>query len=83
MSRRRKKIEYCYNDYIKTMSEEEATVYKTRLAPLIEIMARSTSDHEIMNQAKAYDAEHGTDIFEAAVQLTVYCIACSKFACDC
>ncbi len=83
MSRRRKKIEYCYEDYIKAMSAEELARYKKSLAPLVAIMGNAASDREILDQAKAYDAEHGTDMFGEAVHFASYCIACSKFDCDC
>lgn len=80
---RRNKIKYSYDDYLKTLSAREAVALKERLAPLVAIIESAESDREIIEQAKIYDAEHGTDMFGEAVQFTVYCIACSKFACDC
>lgn len=80
---RRNKIKYSYDDYLKTLSAREAVALKERLAPLVAIIESAASDREIIEQAKIYDAEHGTDMFGEAVQFTVYCIACSKFACDC
>jgi len=61
----------------------EKAAYQTRFAPLVDIITRTEDDREIMALAKAYDAEHGTEMFAEAVHLTVYCIACSKFDCDC
>ena len=83
MARKRRKINYCYQDYKSTLSEEERTDYQKRFAPLIDIMVNAADDREIMTLAKAYDSEHQTTMFEEAVHLTVYCIACSKFNCDC
>ncbi len=83
MSRRRNKIKYSYDDYVKTLSGDAVSSFLERLAPLIAIIESAESDREILDQAKAYDAEHGTDMFGEAVQFTVYCIACSKFSCDC
>lgn len=79
----RNKIKYSYEDYISTLSGDELTVCKKRLAPLISILEESENDREILSKMKAYDTEHGTDMFAEAIQFTVYCIACSKFACDC
>jgi len=83
MARKRNKIRYCYEDYMKHSSEEVQAEYKERYAPLIEIMAKAEDDREIMALAKEYDARQGTEMFAEAVHLTVYCIACSKFDCDC
>lgn len=83
MSRRRNKIQYCYEDYVKTLPMEKVAAYNESLAPLIAIMKNAATDREILDQSKAYDAEHGTDVFGSAVHFTVYCIACSKFDCDC
>lgn len=83
MSRRRSKIKYCYEDYVKTLPTEEVAAYNDGLSTLITIMENATTDREILDQAKAYDAEHGTDVFGQAVHFTAYCIACSKFECDC
>lgn len=83
MARKRNKIRYCYEDYMKNISEEEKKDYRRRFAPLIDIISRADSDKEVMAMAKDYDAEQGTALFAEAVHLTVYCIACSKFDCDC
>lgn len=83
MARKRNKIRYCYEDYLKNCSDQEGADYQQRFAPLIEIMAAAEDDREIMAKAKAYDSEHGTEMFAEAVHLTVYCIACGKFDCDC
>lgn len=83
MARRRSKIRYCYEDYINTLSETEQADYQQQFGPLIDIMDRAESDKEIMALAKTYDKENGSSMFEEAVHLTVYCIACSKFDCDC
>jgi hypothetical protein len=68
---------------MKTLSAEEKTTYQQNFAPLIEIIAEAEDDKAVMAIAKAYDAENGTEMFAEAVHLTVYCIACSKFDCDC
>ena len=83
MSSRRSKIQYSYEDYIKTLSAEDLESYKKRLAPLIEIIESASSDRDVLNKAKTYDSEHGTDMFGEAVHFATYCIACSKFDCDC
>lgn len=83
MSRRRTKIKYSYEDYIKTLSPEELQSYNKSLAPLIRIIMSGAADREVLEQAKTYDSEHGTDMFGSAVKFASYCIACSKFDCDC
>lgn len=83
MARKRNKIRYCYEDYMNTLSTAERGDYQQRFAPLIDIMAQAEDDREIMALAKAYDSNHNTAMFDEAVHLTVYCIACSKFDCDC
>ncbi len=83
MARKRNKIEYCYEDYMKNTSEEEKMDYREKFGPLIDIISQADGDREVMAMAKAYDAENGTEMFTEAVHLTMYCIACSKFDCDC
>lgn len=83
MARKRNKIQYCYEDYMKNCSAEEKSAYQEQFAPLIEIIGRADGDKEVMAMAKEYDAENNTEMFAEAVHLTVYCIACSKFDCDC
>lgn len=68
---------------MKTVTAEEKTRYQRQFAPLIAIISRAEDDREIMDMAKKYDSEHTTEMFAEAVHLTVYCIACSKFDCDC
>lgn len=63
--------------------EEEQARYQREFAPLIEIIHATEGDRQIMAAAKEYDAEHHTEMFAEAVHLTVYCIACHKFDCDC
>ena len=83
MARKRSKIKYCYEDYIKNCSAEEKARYQQRFAPLIEIISQAEDDKAVMAMAKDYDSGHGTEMFAEAVHLTVYCIACGKFDCDC
>lgn len=83
VARRRKKIQYCYEDYMKTLPAEERTSYQEKFAPLVQIIEDAENDKAIMAQAREFDAANGTAMFEEAVHLTVYCIACSKFNCDC
>ncbi len=83
MARKRNKIRYCYEDYMKNSREEENAMYQQQFAPLIEIISKAGDDKEVMALAKEYDNEHGTEMFTEAIRLTVYCIACSKFDCDC
>lgn len=83
MARGRNKIRYCYEDYMKTVTDEERLEYQRKYAPLIEIIAKGENDKQIMAMAKEYDSNHSTEMFSEAVHLTVYCIACSKFDCDC
>lgn len=83
VARKRNKIRFCYEDYMKNVSTEEKAVYQRQFGPLIDIISRADDDKEVMSMAKLYDSEHGTEMFTEAVHLTVYCIACSKFDCDC
>lgn len=83
VARQRNKIQYCYEDYIKSISEHEKVEYQEKFGPLIDIISQADGDKAIMALAKTYDAENGTEMFAEAVHLTVYCIACSKFDCDC
>lgn len=83
MARKRNKISYCYHDYMKNVSAEEKSGYQQQFAPLIDIISRAEDDKEIMAMAKGHDSKNGTEMFAEAVRLTVYCIACSKFDCDC
>lgn len=68
---------------MKQVSAEEKAGYQQRFAPLIDIISRAEDDKEIMALAKQYDSDHTTEMFAEAVHLTVYCIACGKFDCDC
>jgi hypothetical protein len=68
---------------MKTLSDDEKTDYQQKFMQLISIIAEAEDDKAVMAMAKEYDAEHGTEMFAEAVHLTVYCIACSKFDCDC
>ncbi|WP_419174600.1 hypothetical protein [Desulfosediminicola sp.] len=83
MARGRNKIRYCYEDYMKTVTDTERLEYQRRYAPLIDIIARGENDREVMTMAREYDSEHSTEMLAEAIHLTVYCIACSKFDCDC
>jgi hypothetical protein len=68
---------------MKNISAEEKLKYQNLYNPLIDIISRAEDDKEVMAMAKEYDTAHGTEMFAEAVHLTVYCIACSKFDCDC
>lgn len=68
---------------MKNCSAEEKAEYQVRFAPLIDIISQAEDDKEIMALAKTYDIENNAEMFAEAVHLTVYCIACSKFDCDC
>ena len=81
--KKRKKIEHCLKDYLTTLSGAEKTLYREEIAPLAEIIRGADDDEEIIAQARDFDAEHGTEIMEQAVKLTIYCIACHKFNCTC
>jgi hypothetical protein len=83
VARKRTKIRFCYEDYMKNCPVEERDGYQQRFAPLIEIIARAEDDREVMELAREYDQANGTELFAEAVHLTVYCIACSKFDCNC
>lgn len=83
MARKRKKIQFCYEDYMKNISETEKAEYQQKFAPLVEIIAKADGDKEVMAMAREYDTANDTKMFDEAVHLTVYCIACSKFDCDC
>jgi hypothetical protein len=83
MARKRRKIQYCYEDYMKNISAEEKAEYQSRFGPLIDIIERSDDDREVMTLSREFDQANGTKMFDEAVHLTVYCIACSKFDCDC
>ena len=64
-------------------TEEQQQDYRQRFAPLVEIITTTEGDREIMARAREYDALHDTEMFAEAVHLTIYCIACHKFDCDC
>lgn len=83
MARRRNKIRYCYQDYMNHISEKEKLHYQEQHGPLIDIISCNESDREIMELAKEYDSKNNTDIFNEAVRLTTYCIACHKIDCTC
>lgn len=68
---------------MRTSSAEHQAQYRKKYQGLISIIEETDGDRQIMAKAKEYDAEHGTEMFAEAVHLTVYCIACSKFDCDC
>lgn len=82
-ARKRKKIAFCYRDYCKTLSDAERGQYQKSIRPLIDIIAESADDDEIMQRAREYDATHNTDIFSAAVDLKTYCVACHRVDCIC
>ncbi len=81
--RRRDKIKFSYENYITTLTEEELAAYNTQFAPLIDMISESAGDAEIMERAKAFDAENDADMFSEAVNMKVYCIPCQKVQCDC
>lgn len=83
MARSRNKIHYCFNDYLEHCDEEERQRYQRCFAPLAAILTETEDDRQIIDQARRYDSEHGTEIFTEAVRLTAYCIACHKMDCDC
>lgn len=83
VARKRYKIKYCYEDHMNNISAEEKTAYQHNFSPLIDIISRADDDKTAMAMAKQYDSENGTEMFAEAVHLMVYCIACSKFDCDC
>jgi hypothetical protein len=81
--KKRKKIAFCYKDYCQTLTATERAQYQKNIQPLIDIIAASEDDHEIMRRAREYDAIHGTDIFGEAVNLKTYCVACHRVDCIC
>ncbi len=81
--RRRNKIKFSYENFLTTLNESEQMSYRERFAPFISILSEVESDTEIMARAKAYDAEHDSDIFSEVVNMKIYCIACQKIECDC
>ena len=83
MARKRYKIKYCYEDYMNNVADGEKADYQNKFGPLIDIISRAEDDKEAMAMAKKYDSDNGTLMFDEAVHLMVYCIACSKFDCDC
>lgn len=68
---------------MRTSSAEHQAQYRKKYQGLISIIEETDGDRQIMAKAKEYDTEHGTEMFAEAVHLTIYCIACSKFDCDC
>ena len=83
MARNRYKIKYCYEDHMQNISAEEKHTYQQEYAPLIDILSQADNDKDVMAMAKIYDSENSTEMFAEAVHLMIYCIACSKFDCDC
>jgi hypothetical protein len=83
VGKKRKKIAFCYRDYCKTLADTERAQYQESIAPLIDIIAESEDDDEIMQRAREYDAVNNTDIFGEAVNLKTYCVACHRVDCIC
>jgi hypothetical protein len=81
--KKRKKIAFCFQDYCKTLTDAERTQYQESIRPLIDIIAESEDDDEIMQRAREYDAANNTDIFGEAVNLKTYCMACHRVDCTC
>jgi hypothetical protein len=81
--KKRKKIAFCFQDYCKTLTDAERAQYQESIRPLIDIIAESKYDDEIMQRARQYDAEHNTDLFGEAVNLKTYCVACHRVDCTC
>lgn len=81
--KKRKKIEYCFKDYLTTLSAADQKLYRKKTGPLEEIIYSASDDEEIVARAREFDAEHGTDIMGQAVKLTIYCIVCHEFDCTC
>ena len=81
--KKRKKIRYCYEDYCKTVSDEERRLFDKKFKALIEIIYSSENDEEILARARDYDAGHNTDIFSEAINFTIYCLACHRVDCIC
>jgi len=81
--KKRKKIAFCYADYCQTLSDAERAQYRKSIQPLIDIIAASADDDEILRRAQEYDAAHDTDMFGEAVNLKTYCVACHRVDCIC
>jgi len=81
--KKRKKIAFCFQDYCKTLTDAERAQYQESIRPLIDIIAESGDDDEIIQRAREHDAANNTDIFGEAVNLKTYCVACHRFDCNC
>ena len=81
--KKRKKIQFCFEDYCKTLPVEDKQNFLDIYSPLVRIIQSSESDEEILNKAKEFDSINNTDIFSQAVNFTIYCIACHRFDCIC
>lgn len=81
--KKRKKIEYCYEDFCRTFSEEEKQHFHDTYSHLVKIIYSSESDEEILFKAREYDSLNSTEIFSQAVNFTIYCLACHRFDCTC
>ncbi len=79
----RSKIKFCYEDYRKSVTAEEFDRFKEKFAPLVDIIMSAQHDAEVLERAKHFDADNGTDIFSEAVNFTIYCIACHRVDCTC
>ena len=81
--KKRKKIEYCFEDFCKSVSEQDKRNFLDLYSPLVDIIYSSENDEEILSKAREYDAVNSTDIFSKAVNFTIYCLACHRFDCIC
>lgn len=79
----RKKIAFCFKDYLKTLPEKDSELYLSENQALAGIILTSANDDEVISTARKFDADHGTDLFAQAVKFTIYCIACHRFDCTC
>lgn len=83
MARKRDKIKYCLDDYLAHLSQADRSQYLIENTALISIIHSGDSDEKIMSEAKKYDEENGTELFNKVIKYRVYCIACHKIDCDC
>lgn len=81
--KKRKKIQFSYEDYCRTIGDQERSEFQSQYRPLIEIIYAAGDDQEILERSREYDVLHHTDIFSLAIDFKTYCIACHRVDCVC
>ena len=81
--KKRNRIRYCFEDYLKTITASERERYEEEFKPLIALILASADDDEVMDRVRQYDTLHGTDLFAEVLKFKIYCIVCHRVDCIC